>query len=76
MPVPLRRNRDFMLLWSGQVVSALGSRVSSVAFPLLVLALTGSPSKAGIVGFAGPSLFCSSSCPWAALWIAGTASAR
>ena len=53
MPVPLRRNRDFMLLWSGQVVSALGSRVSSVAFPLLVLALTGSPSKAGIVGFAG-----------------------
>jgi MFS family permease len=42
-----------MLLWSGQVVSSLGSAVSSVAFPLLVLALTGSPAKAGLVGFAG-----------------------
>ena len=51
-PPPLRRNRDFILLWSGQVVSTVGSRASSVAFPLLVLALTGSPSKAGLVGFA------------------------
>jgi MFS family permease len=49
---PLRRNRDFMLLWTGQVVSTVGSRASSVAFPLLVLALTGSPSKAGLVAFA------------------------
>lgn len=31
----------------------LGSRVSTIAYPLLVLALTGSPAKAGIVGFAG-----------------------
>jgi MFS family permease len=53
MSQPLRHNRDFMLLWSGQVVSSLGSAVSSVAFPLLVLALTGSPAKAGLVGFAG-----------------------
>jgi predicted MFS family arabinose efflux permease len=52
-PPPLRRNRDFMLLWTGQLVSALGSRISSVAFPLLVLALTNSPAKAGLVGFAG-----------------------
>jgi hypothetical protein len=50
--VPLSRNRDFVLLWSGQLVSTLGSQVSLVAFPLLVLALTGSPAKAGIVGFA------------------------
>jgi MFS family permease len=49
---PLRRNRDFMLLWSGQVVSTIGTRVTSVAYPLLVLALTGSPAQAGIVGFA------------------------
>jgi MFS family permease len=42
-----------MLLWSGQVVSAVGSAISSVAFPLLVLALTHSPAKAGVVGFAG-----------------------
>jgi transmembrane secretion effector len=52
MAVPLRHNRDFTLLWSAQLVSAMGSQVSLVAFPLLVLALTGSPAKAGIVGFA------------------------
>lgn len=49
---PLWRNRDFVLLWSGQVVSTLGTRVTGVAFPLLVLALTHSPAKAGVVGFA------------------------
>jgi predicted MFS family arabinose efflux permease len=51
-PAPLRRNRDFQLLWIGQAASALGSRVSTIAYPLLVLALTGSPADAGIVGFA------------------------
>jgi predicted MFS family arabinose efflux permease len=48
----LSRNRDFMLLWIGQSVSVIGTRVSSIAFPLLVLAITGSPAKAGLVGFA------------------------
>ncbi|GAA0898813.1 MFS transporter [Virgisporangium ochraceum] len=48
----LWRNRDFMLLWSGQVVSTLGTRISGIAYPLLVLALTGSPAQAGLVGFA------------------------
>jgi MFS family permease len=51
-PPPLRRNRDFLLLWSGQVVSTIGTRISSLAYPLLVLALTRSPARAGIVGFA------------------------
>ncbi len=51
-PPPLRRNRDFLLLWSGQVVSTVGTRISSLAYPLLVLALTRSPARAGIVGFA------------------------
>jgi predicted MFS family arabinose efflux permease len=51
-PGPLHRNRDFVLLWSGQTLSALGSQVSLVAYPLLVLALTGSAAKAGVVGFA------------------------
>jgi predicted MFS family arabinose efflux permease len=51
-PVPLRRNRDFQLLWSGQAVSVLGSQTSKIAYPLLVLAMTGSPAKAGIAGFA------------------------
>jgi hypothetical protein len=51
-PPPPRRNRDFLLLWSGQVVSTIGTRVSSLAYPLLVLALTGSPAEAGIAGSA------------------------
>jgi hypothetical protein len=51
-PVPLRRNRDFQLLWSGQAVSVLGSQISKIAYPLLVLAMTGSPARAGIAGFA------------------------
>jgi MFS family permease len=48
----LSRNREFMLLWSGQTLSSLGSQISQVAYPLLVLAVTGSPAKAGVVGFA------------------------
>jgi predicted MFS family arabinose efflux permease len=49
---PLFRNRDYMMFWSGQALSELGSQTSSVAYPLLVLALTGSAAKAGIVGLA------------------------
>jgi predicted MFS family arabinose efflux permease len=49
---PLLRNRDYMLLWSGQALSELGSQTSTVAYPLLVLALTGSAAKAGVVGLA------------------------
>jgi predicted MFS family arabinose efflux permease len=37
-----------MLLWSGQVVSTLGSTASSIVFPLLILALTNSPAAAGV----------------------------
>jgi MFS family permease len=51
-PVPLRRNRDFVLLQSGQVLSTIGSESTAIAYPLLVLAVTHSPAKAGIVGFA------------------------
>src|SRR5829696_5538461 len=50
-PIPLRHNRDFRLLWIGQAVSALGSNISLTAYPLLVLALTGSAASAGLVGF-------------------------
>ena len=49
----LWRNRDFVTLWSGQVVSALGARISATAMPLLVLATTGSPADAGLVAAAG-----------------------
>ena len=47
---PLWRNADYMLLWGGQVVSTLGSTASAVIYPLLILALTGSPEAAGIAG--------------------------
>lgn len=50
--IPLRRNRDFLLFWSGQVLSTTGTKATSVAFPLLVLAETGSAVQAGFVGFA------------------------
>lgn len=49
---PLRRNRNFQLLWVGQVLSDLGSEISALAYPLLVLALTHSPAIAGLVGTA------------------------
>jgi MFS family permease len=45
-------NRDFQLLWIGEALSDVGSQSSTVAYPLLVLALTGSPAKVGIVGLA------------------------
>jgi MFS family permease len=51
-PVPLRRNRDFLYLWSGQAVSVLGSQASRVAYPLLVLAIAGSAAKAGLASAA------------------------
>jgi hypothetical protein len=49
--VPLRRNRDFLLLQTGQLFSNLGTQSSSIAYPLLVLAVTGSAAKAGLVAF-------------------------
>jgi predicted MFS family arabinose efflux permease len=45
----LWKQRDYMLLWGGQVVSTLGSAASSIVYPLLVLALTHSPAAAGVV---------------------------
>ncbi len=49
-PRSLWLNRDYMLLWSGQTVSSVGTGVSRLAFPLLVLDLTHSAAQAGIVG--------------------------
>jgi hypothetical protein len=50
--VALRRNRDFMLLQIGQLLSSAGTQTTAIAYPLLVLALTGSAAKAGFVVFA------------------------
>lgn len=43
-------NRNFRLLWIGQVLSDLGTQIGSLAYPLLVLALTHSALIAGAVG--------------------------
>jgi MFS family permease len=45
-------HRDYMLLWGGEILSELGSQMSAVAYPLLILTLTGSAAKAGVVGLA------------------------
>jgi MFS family permease len=58
--VPLRRNRDFMLLQAGQLLSNIGTESTSIAYPLLVLSLTGSAARAGVVSFAR-------TLPWALL---------
>lgn len=50
-PLPLRRNRDFVLLQTGQLLSSAGNQIAFIAWPLLVLAVTGSPAKAGLVSF-------------------------
>ena len=41
-----------MLLQIGQLLSSAGTSSTSIAFPLLVLAVTHSPAKAGLVAFA------------------------
>lgn len=46
----LWRNRDFVLLQSGQLLSTLGSGLSAIAYPLLALALTHSAADTGYVG--------------------------
>ncbi len=48
--VPLWRNRDYLLLWSGQAISSIGSQLSQFALPLFVLAFSGSPVWAGVAG--------------------------
>ena len=41
-----------MLLQTATLLSSGGSQMTAIAYPLLVLALTGSPAKAGFVAFA------------------------
>jgi MFS family permease len=47
-PVPLRRNREFNLLWGGAVSALLGLSTADIAYPMVILAITGSPLKAGL----------------------------
>ncbi|QMU80321.1 MFS transporter [Streptacidiphilus sp. PB12-B1b] len=48
----LWRNPDYVGWWTGNTLSALGTSVSAIAYPLLVLSLTGSVTEAGVIGSA------------------------
>ena len=47
--VALSRNRNYQLLWVSRVLSGVGINGSVIAFPLLVLTLTGSALASGLV---------------------------
>jgi predicted MFS family arabinose efflux permease len=47
-PPPLWRNLPFQALWIGMTSSTLGVSVANIAYPLVILALTGSPARAGL----------------------------
>lgn len=50
-PAPDRRtSRDFHLYWLAGGANQLGSQASGIVFPLVALAVSGSPSAAGLVG--------------------------
>jgi MFS family permease len=46
--LPLRRNLRFQTLWIGMTASTVGVSVADVAYPLIILAMTGSPALAGL----------------------------
>lgn len=48
--LPLWRNRDYAGWWISSLVSSLGSAMSQLAYPLLMLYATGSVARAGVVG--------------------------
>lgn len=48
-PEPLRKNRDFLLLWSGVAFASLGNAITFVVYPLLVVWHTGSAAAGGLV---------------------------
>jgi MFS family permease len=50
---PLRRNRNYLLLAGGQIVSVAGSQVSTVAIPLICLTVTGSVAETALVSTMG-----------------------
>src|SRR4026209_2249730 len=47
---PLRRNRDYRLLYIGQLVSAFGSMITYVAVPAQIWELTHSSFAVGMLG--------------------------
>jgi len=51
-PPSLWSSRDYLAWWTGNTVSALGTSLSTFAYPLVVLFATGSVTKAGEIGSA------------------------
>ncbi|MFD0690738.1 MFS transporter [Actinomadura fibrosa] len=51
-PPSLWRNPDYAGWWTGNTVSAVGTSLSAISFPLLVLYTTGSVARAGAIGAA------------------------
>src|SRR4051794_22412150 len=58
---PLRRSRDFRLLWGGELLSQIGSQFTLVALFVQVYRLTNSTLAVGLIGLAQlvPMLFVS-----------------
>lgn len=52
-PLSLWRSRDYLFLWGGQAVSTVGTSITDLAFPLLILSLSNSPVLVGIAGALG-----------------------
>src|SRR5512138_2043513 len=57
-PFSVFRNRNFSLMWSGQLVSTMGSALTSLAASIYVYRLTGSALSVGLMlmATAAPSL--------------------
>src|SRR5438093_10994596 len=47
---PLRRSRDFRLLWFGELISTMGRQITVVALPFQVFLMTGSTLAVGMIG--------------------------
>lgn len=45
----LYKNKNFVVMWVGQLATIFGNRFSEIAIPLIVLQLTGSPWQAALV---------------------------
>src|SRR5512142_1386310 len=57
-PLAVFRNRNFSLMWSGQLVSTIGSSLTSLAASILVYRLTNSALSVGLMlmATAAPSI--------------------
>ncbi len=45
--------REYVLFWTGSTISFLGTRATAIAYPLLALAVLGSPVAAGLIASFG-----------------------